>query len=179
MKKIILFDTSIGTLNHGDEVIVRSFKNNARELLEKNFVLSFPTHTPCFLSYQQFERNKRFSFVDSADHKFVLGTNIINNYMLSPWPYWNINILNSKCYKNAVLVGVGSNGIGKDNKLRWYSKMLYKSILSNKYTHSVRDERTKEILESIGLKAINTGCPTIWGLTKEHCRTIPQEKRGG
>ncbi|GKG98899.1 polysaccharide pyruvyl transferase family protein [Hungatella hathewayi] len=65
------------------------------------------------------------------------------------------------------------------NKILWgggYTKTLYKKILSKKYIHSTRDEHTKHLLESIDLKAINTGCPTMWKLTPEHCAKIPTKK---
>ena len=32
------------------------------------------------------------------------------------------------------------------------------------------------MLESIDLKAINTGCPTMWKLTLEHCAKIPTKQ---
>lgn len=177
MKNIILFDTSVGTMNHGDDIINISFAKNAKELLEGNFVVKYPTHTPCFLPYQQFNRNKRFRFADGADYKFIIGTNIISNHMDSPWPFWNINYFNSKCYKNSVLVGVGSTEFSNNSeRMKLYSKKLFLSFLSKKFVHSVRDEKTKRILESIGLRAINTGCPTMWGLTQEHCSKIPTTK---
>lgn len=49
-------------------------------------------------------------------------------------------------------------------------------IFSKKYIHSVRDERTKKILENLGFQAINTGCPTLWSLTPEFCKQIPTDK---
>ncbi len=81
---------------------------------------------------------------------FICGTNIINNKMLFLWPFWNINIFNSKCYKNAVLVGVGSTGFdsGKE-KISFYYKLLFSGFLSKQYKHSVRDEKTKQIVKSI------------------------------
>lgn len=174
MKNIVLFDTSIGTMNHGDDIIMTSFSKNAVDILENNFVIKYPTHTPCFLSYQQLKRNKRFRFIDEADYKFICGTNIINNHMVSPWPFWNINFFNSRCYKDAVLVGVGVSGFhGSDDKMSTYSKLLFSSFLSKKYIHSTRDKRTQSILTNIGINAINTGCPTMWGLTKKHCSEIP------
>ena len=32
------------------------------------------------------------------------------------------------------------------------------------------------MLESIGFKALNTGCPTLWKLTPEWCEQIPRNK---
>lgn len=49
-------------------------------------------------------------------------------------------------------------------------------MLSHEYIHSVRDERTREYVESLGLKALNTGCATMWMLTPEFCKTIPTKK---
>lgn len=178
MKNVILFDTSAGTLNHGDEIIMESLEKNMKDVLDGKYVLKFPTHTPCFHFYQQTKKNPRYKFVTEADYKFICGTNILNNKMLFPWPFWNINIFNSKCNKDSVLVGVGCAGFEKNNKVNLYSKALYSSILSRKYKHSVRDERTKNIVESIigEGSAINTGCVTTWGLTKEHCSGISAKK---
>lgn len=179
MKNIVLFDTSAASMNHGDEIIMDSFLQNTRELLEGNFVAKFPTHTPCFSFYQQTKRNPRFRFVREADHKFICGTNILNNKMEIPWPFWNVNLFNCRCYRGAVLVGVGVTGVpaGKE-RFRLYSRLLFSRILSRQYRHSVRDERTKVLVESIcgPGSAINTGCPTLWGLTPDHCRQIPREK---
>lgn len=179
MKNIVLFDTSVATLNHGDEIIMESFLKNGADLLDGHFVLRFPTHAPCFHMHQQTKRNSRYAFVKNADHKFVCGTNLLSNNIYFPWHFWNVNILTYHAYKESVLVGVGCSGFHKgSDKVHWYSKMLYKRMLSKKYKHSVRDEHTKRIVESIlgPDTAINTGCPTLWGMTKEHCRQIPTKK---
>ena len=57
-----------------------------------------------------------------------------------------------------------------------YTKLLWKKVLSKEYIHSVRDDATKEMLEEMGFKAINTGCPTLWGLNEQHCKQIPTKK---
>ncbi len=179
MKNIIIFDTSIGTMNHGDEIIMESFLRNANDLLQGNNAFRFPTHTPCFLPYQQSMRNSRYRFVANADYKFICGTNLLNNKMHHLlWPFFNVNLFNSKCYQNSVLVGVGVSGFHSDNKVSAYTKALFSKILSKNYIHSVRDDRSVKIVESICGKgsAINTGCPTLWGLTDDFCAEIPTEK---
>lgn len=179
MKNIVLFDTSMATLNHGDEIIMESFLRNGADLLDGHFVLRFPTHAPCFHVYQQTRKNPRYAFVDRADHKLICGTNLLSNQMYIPWHFWNVNIFNCRCYKDSVLVGVGCSGFPKGSeKLHWYSKWLFSKILSPRYKHSVRDERTKRIVESIlgPDSAINTGCPTLWGMTEDHCAQIPVKK---
>ena len=81
---------------------------------------------------------------------------------------------NCKYYKNSIAIGCGSDTNAK--KMDLYTKSMYKKIFSKEYIHSVRDERTKRLLESIGVKAINTGCPTLWGFTPELCKEIPRKK---
>ena len=42
-----------------------------------------------------------------------------------------------------------------------------------KYIHSVRDSFSEQMLNSMGItNVINTGCPTMWGITKELCQDI-------
>ena len=179
MKNIVLFDTSMATLNHGDEIIMESFLRNGADLLDGHFVGRFPTHAPCFHFYQQTKHNPRYVFVKNADHKFICGTNLLSNKMYIPWHFWNVNLLTYHCYEGAVLVGVGSSSFPEgSDRPHWYSKLLFSKILSKKYKHSVRDERTKRIVENIlgPDTAINTGCPTLWGMTKEHCALMPTTK---
>lgn len=179
MKNIVLFDTSAASMNHGDEIIMESFLSANKDLLDGNFVTRFPTHAPCFNLHQQTRRNPRFRHIMGADYKFICGTNIISNKMYIPWPTWNINLFNSRCYENAVLVGAGVAAFPKDSdRVSPYSRLLFSRILSKEFKHSVRDERTKRIVEDIcgPGSAINTGCPTLWQLTQAHCREIPTSK---
>ncbi len=73
--------------------------------------------------------------------------------------------------RNAITLGVGC-GINS-NRVTKYTKWLYFKTLSKKYYHSTRDETTKNLLEDLGFKAINTGCSTLWELTPKHCSDIP------
>ena len=60
--------------------------------------------------------------------------------------------------------------------VNFYTRGLYRKVLSHEVVHSVRDERSKRLLERVGLRAWNTGCPTLWGLTPEHCEAIARTK---
>lgn len=173
MKTVLFFDTSIATLNTGDEIINVSIKNNWREIYNNNYVLRMATHTPNYYWWQNLIY-KKHKIYENADYKFLCGTNILYTNMLRPEPAWNVFINNTRNIRNTICVGVG---IGKNSKrINLYTKMLYKKILSKDYIHSVRDEAAKKLLESLGFKAINTGCPTLWGLTPEHCKEIPVKK---
>lgn len=174
MQKVILFDTSSGSLNLGDYIINESVAEELKFITDNRFVAKYATHTPVMHFYQNFRQNTIVKFAQESKYKFINGTNIVAFNNFRPWPNWNVNIFNFHPYKNSILVGSGSTPNSK--KINTYTKLLYKKILSANYIHSVRDERTKMALESIGLKAINTGCATLWDLTPEKCRLIPHKK---
>ena len=172
--KIVNFNTAYATFNLGDFIIVDAVHREMDYLFRNNFVCELPTHTPVTTFIQSFSRNRNMKFLDEAEYKFVDGTHILNKSLLKVYPGWNVSILNCKPYRNSVLVGVGM--AGDFRKPNIYTKMIYRKILSKKYIHSTRDEKTKRLLEAMGYKAINTGCPTLWMLTEEFCKGIPRKK---
>lgn len=172
IKKVVLLEPSVSSLNLGDQVIVESIKREMDYLLQDAFVVEQSTQSPVMHFYQIF--NERFRAPADADYKFVCGSNLFWDNMLHPYPQWNINHLTCTNSRNSIMVGVGS--CSTYPKLNYYTKSLYNRVLSRDYYHSVRDEATKARLESLGFKAINTGCPTTWSLTPEHCSNIPTKK---
>lgn len=174
MKKIVMFDTSYGTQNVGDFIINEAINRQLDELLNKNFIVRYSTHTPIQKFFQNFRKNFISSFCQSADLKFLCGTNIFTYNLLHFNPNFNINPMDIKNYKNVISVGCGMTPAAR--KVNPYTKFIYKRILSKDYIHSTRDEKTKELLTSLGVNAINTGCPTMWSLTPEHCRQITKKK---
>lgn len=176
MKKIAIMDTSIMSFNLGDQIIMESARMGLKEIIDTAFVINMPTHSPLYHWYE-FSICKKDSFtksLNSIDLKFVCGTNLLEKNMKKRKNSWNIHMLDTHYFNDFVLVGVGTDGL--EIEPNSYTQKLYKKALSNKYIHSTRDEKTKIFLESMGFKAINTGCVTLWGLTKEHCREIPKEK---
>lgn len=175
MKKIVLFNTSMGSVNMGDYIINEAISEELRPLFDGNFVVSAPTHTPIMHSYQRFFNSGIAMFSKNSDYKFICGTNILKKNMLKLFSDWNVNIFNYTPYAGSVLIGCGKAGDYVNTN--FYTKHLYKKILSDKYIHSVRDNATKQFLtEQLGLKAINTGCPTLWMLNKDFCKLIPRKK---
>lgn len=174
MKKILLLDTSIATNNIGDSIINDSVAINWPELYSLNYIMRFPTHTPPYSWWQQLFFSKRIKSQKEVDYRFLMGTNALYMNMLRPLPQWNIHLLDYSYVKDTILLGVGM-GVNSNN-ISFYTKWLYSKVLNKKYIHSVRDEFTKNILMRMGYRAYNTGCPTMWGLTPEHCRKIPQIK---
>lgn len=174
MEKVVLFNTEQGTQNLGDYIIMESIKREMQYVLKNKFVTHFSTHTPIARCYQNSKKCLPLRACDSAKYKFICGTNIIKYSLFVLCPDFNINIFNTKHYKNSICIGVGCDTNKKKADL--YTKYIYRHIFSKDYIHSTRDERTKEFLESIGVKAINTGCPTLWGFSKEKCEKIPTQK---
>lgn len=172
-QQTVLFDTSIGSFNMGDSIIVKSFLKNGSDVLRSGVYAKFSTHTPNFEPWQMTKLNDRYRFVSQAARKFIVGTNLLSMNLLRPWPNFNLTAFNRKVFKNCVLVGVGA---GQGETFNAYTKWLYSTTFSRQYTHSTRDERTAILLRELGFEAINTGCPTMWGLTKQFCKDIPETK---
>lgn len=174
MEYIVMFDPSIRSLNLGDRIIMNSAESELAFLTSGEYVMSCGTHSPVASFHQCSKNNPRMEFFNKAKYKFVCGSNLLWKRMLRPEPSWNVNLFNCKPYKNSILIGVGTNKGSRGMDV--YTKALYRKILSKNYIHSTRDEATKELVESLGLQAINTGCPTMWRFTEEFCQTIPTKK---
>ncbi len=173
MDNILLLDTSVASLNKGDDIIMECVRKELGFLLENNFELTLPTHVSAFHWYQIYRGLARIKKYEYCKYKFVGGTNLLVKNMATYYPQWNINIFNSKAVRGAVLVGVGA---GAGEKTNCYTSYLYRKTLSSEFYHSARDLRTKQYIESLGLKALHTGCVTMWMLTPEFCKTIPTKK---
>ena len=163
----------MSSLNKGDDIIMECVRKELAFILDQNFELTLPTHVSAFHWYQIYRGLARIQKYAKCKYKFVGGTNLLVKDMATYYPQWNINIFNSKVIKDCVLVGVGA---GAGEKTNMYTSYLYRKILNTNLYHSVRDLRTKQYVEKLGLKALNTGCVTMWMLTPEFCKMIPTFK---
>lgn len=170
---ILLLDPSIASSNIGDDIIMECVSKELEFVINDNFVYHLSTHVASFHWYQVLRNSLALRNYSDCMYKFVCGSNLLVKNMLTHYPQWNINIFNYKPFKDCILVGVGA-GAGDSSNL--YTRFLYKKMLNKNYYHSVRDERSKFYLESLGLKAINTGCATMWMLTPDFCKQIPTKK---
>lgn len=165
----IIFDTAIGSSNLGDQIIMDSVNQILDELFKDEFLLNIATH--------QWIHPLDLPTYRKYDLAIVGGTNLLknDNFLQSQW---KIGLTDLYVFKNkAVLFGVGWWQY-QAAPISWYSRKLYRNILSKDYVHSVRDSYTKEKLATIGIKnVINTGCPTVWKLTPEHCSKIDTRKK--
>ena len=160
-------DTSIATSNVGDEIIMDAVNKELYELCNDDRFFRVPTHEKIYKSSLSFIRNSSLNFLG--------GSNILSSYM-NKYKQWRIGIFESVFIQNKIItMGVGwRNYQGKPN---WYTNFLLKKLLHKNYLHSVRDSYTEKFLKDMGIEnVINTACPTMWRLTKDHCETIPSKK---
>jgi polysaccharide pyruvyl transferase WcaK-like protein len=164
MKKILIYEPSILSENIGDFIILDAVKEHLYDIFPTG--MYFNAITQDYMPKRQYILNKQ------CDFSFVAGTNIINSKMRK-FRRWRLR--DTLYVDNMILMGVGWGSYQKQPDL--YTKILYKRLFNNNILHSVRDTYSEKKLISAGIEnVINTGCPTMWNLTKEHCAYIPQEK---
>ena len=166
LERITVLDTSIGTRNLGDEIIVDAVRRHLGELFPNALSMSVATH-------DYMGRNSR-KIVKSSDLAFASGTNLLTSRMWFRAP-WKVGILDALAINNVVLFGCGWYQYQRMTEP--YSKWLLTTVLSKNHIHSVRDGYSKTKLEALGVKRVlNTGCPTLWQISPELCAALPVEK---
>ena len=166
MKKITILNTAILSNNIGDYIIMDSVSEVLNDLFKND--MFFDSYTHGKVSKESYFLNKQ------SDYSFIGGTNLLSSNM-NKYNQWKINLIDGLFLKNIILMGVG--WWQYQDKPNYYTKYLLKKVLSEKVLHSVRDSYSEKMLKSIGVNnVINTGCMTMWGLTKEHCLKIPNVK---
>lgn len=166
MRNLTVFDTSVATRNVGDEIIMESVYKHLLSTPGWGQVFKIPTHNYLTVDSWKCLRESDISFVGGTN---LLSSNmpLYNQWKIAPWDLFFLN--------DVVLMGVGWWQYQKSEN--FYTKSFLRRILSSKYQHSVRDSYTKSKLNGLGVSnVVNTGCPTMWSLTSEHCARIPVSK---
>jgi len=165
--KIGLSDPSLGSNNIGDEIISESVNNQLRKIFPHFFFVKGFTQQkngiPISLSLM------RLKII------FVGGSNLLSKQVLkwNQWLFSNFDLVHLK--HKFILLGVGNWKYQK--RIGFLTRFFYKRILHKGFIHSVRDNYTLLFLKEIGItNVINTGCPTLWDITPEHCKEIPRKK---
>lgn len=150
--RYLLLDTAMGSENSGDHVIMDACGCIADQI--------FGGELPHVATHYYSKELEMY-----PEHvKLLFGTNILYTHMADQQQWALAKRLGNN--RNVVLFGVGMSDIGVDDAVDAYTKMFYKTLLSDEYLHSVRDEMTKKRLNSIGIEnVLNTACPTMWSLT--------------
>lgn len=162
---ISIFDTSIAAYNIGNEIIMEAVLYELREIYPNAFFIKLPVEDIC---------KNALKYSTESSINFVGGTNILNSD-IRKYRQWDLRFRNILELKNVILMGCGWWQY-EDNCIHPYTKWALKRILSSKHIHSVRDSYTAHKLSSIGIKALNTGCPTLWNISLETTEKIPHNK---
>lgn len=175
MEKIILFNPANGTLNSGDFIIEKYLKEEMAFLLSNSTVAEIGTHLPVAHFYQNVKKNATRKACDAAKYKFLCGTSLVKTSLLRFSPDWSLTPAACPYYRNAIAIGIGIDA--NSSCFDFYTRNIYQRIFSRDYIHSTRDDKTKRFLENMGFNAINTGCPSLWGLTLDFCSEIPHARK--
>jgi polysaccharide pyruvyl transferase WcaK-like protein len=166
MEKLLVFDTSVLTKNLGDIIICDAVYEHLRCIFDNAHFINTTTHD--YLGRESYKLARKCS------ESFVAGSNLLSSNM-NKYNQWKINLFDVLFIKNVTLVGVG--WWQYQDKPNLYTKFLLNGILSKNNLHSVRDDYSVNQLKSIGItNVINTGCPTTWNFTEQHCNKIKKTK---
>jgi len=188
MKYIINFVPHTGSGNLGDYIIVDSTIKILNKIFygENIYFFNIATHQPLTSYHRKLIKLLIKNKVKMV--KIVSGTNLFNLFYtpFSNLNSWKVNYLDIPYLKGIILFGVGTQikeGKAKNSlksfleKVRTeYSKWFWRKILNPDFPHMVRDQESVDLLRGLGLEGKNLGCPTLWFLTKEHCKEIPSKK---
>lgn len=147
---------SIGSKNLGDQIIEAAVAREVADLL--------PTHAAIEqLPTQRFLGLAERRRAAHCDAFLVGGTNLVNGN-IPRYLQWRIDPHSARIYSGRTsLLGVGWWQYQDLNAL---SSRIWQYVLKNQ-VHSVRDQYTANRFSAMGLRAINTGCPTMWRLPAE------------
>jgi polysaccharide pyruvyl transferase WcaK-like protein len=153
VKVVTILDTSVSSDNLGDEIIMQSVRRILRELMPDVYFYTVLTH--------DYISKKARDIINKSDFCVIGGTNCLSSHMLRG-SNWKIAPYDIPYIKNVVLLGAGWQDYHP--KTSAYTKLVYSSVLSKDHIHSTRDQYSTSKALSAGIGAINTSCPTLWGL---------------
>lgn len=167
MPYITILDTSFTSINLGDYIIMDAVRKELDSLFPEDQFVTLPSHEVMWrTSYRRLKKSRL---------TFVGGTNLLNA-RINKNKQWYIGLKEAVLAKDLfILLGVG--WWQYQQKPNRYTKFLLRRILSKDKLLSVRDSYTEKRLIEMGIhNVINTGCPTMWGLTADFCKDIPKVK---
>jgi polysaccharide pyruvyl transferase WcaK-like protein len=166
MRVVTLLDTAVASTNLGDQIIMEAVRAELAGVLSDAFIYSVASHEKM--------SGKSRGLIRRSDFAIAGGSNLLSSRM---WirSVWKLSPLDALRIDNVVLMGCGwyQFQVAPDPYTAW----LLRRVLCRGHLHSVRDSYTLKRLAGIGItNVVNTGCPTLWALTPEHCQSLPRAK---
>ncbi len=165
-RMLSVLDSSIAAYNIGNRIIMDAVSLHLSEMFPSDFIIPLPM--------EDIKKNSR-RYIELSEMTFVGGTNVLN-CDIRKYRQWDLDLHNILRLKRLVLMGVGWWKY-EDRPISKYTKWALSQILSKDYVHSVRDSYTQQRLAQIGIKSINTGCPTLWNITPAKVATLNTKKK--
>ncbi|MCK4815011.1 polysaccharide pyruvyl transferase family protein, partial [bacterium] len=157
MERITILNTWVTSTNLGNKIIMESVYKELREIFPHSFFYQVSA-----IEYVKAGRK----LVQQADYVFLGGTNVISSDM-NRTSEWRLRMTDLFWMKKVILLGLGWWQYQAYTP-NLYTRILLSQILRREYYHSVRDSYTADKLKALGFRVLNTGCPTLWNLSKEH-----------
>ncbi|WP_404443819.1 polysaccharide pyruvyl transferase family protein [Microbacterium marinum] len=145
---------SVHSKNLGDKIIEDAVSRELRDIAPPHAeIVELPT--------QRFLTAKERRLAEECDGFIVGGTNLLNGN-IPRYIQWKLDPLSARIYAGkTMLMGVGWWQYQPLNK---FSNWVWRKVLHGQH-HSARDSYTdRRLREEIGLRVVNTGCPTMWQL---------------
>jgi len=163
---ITVFDTRICDNNLGNQIIMDSVDAVLKKMFPQAFFVPLP--------YLDSIGKEACAYVKASNYTFFGGTNALSSEMRT-YRQWGLDSDIAGRISGVVLLGVGwwqYQDVPDD-----YTRNILRNVLHPEHYHSVRDSFTARQLQAAGFQNVfNTGCPTLWPLTPEHCASIPVDK---
>lgn len=163
---VTILDTAVSSTNLGDAVIMESVRHELADILSDCVTFTVASH--------EWAGGHTRGLIRNSDWTIAGGTNLLSSRM---WfrLNWKVTPIDAFMRYRTVLMGVG--WYQYQHAPDPYSRWLLRSLLSRDMVHSVRETYAATRLASIGIRnVVNTGCPTIWRLSPEHCASLPKVK---
>lgn len=163
---VTVLDTSICNANLGNQIIMQAIERELKTLFPNDFVIR--------LQYGEFFGKQSLSYLRESAYAFFGGTNSLSSEM-NKYSQMGFRLRDTFSFSELVLLGLGWWQYQVTPNT--YTQVFLKRLLSSNIIHSIRDQYTCNMLSSIGVaNTLNTSCPTVWGLTEEHCASISHSK---
>lgn len=160
--EIAVLDPSLATDNLGDEVIYEAVEDVLFSLFPAAFLHRIASH----------ERmsDRSHTVLRKASLVFVAGSNLLP----PDGGQWRITLDDAALCCDIVVLGAGWQHDSTVFNRR--SEKLTRRVLSGRRIHAVRDAKARDNLASLGLRVLNTSCPSLWSLDAAATARIPESR---
>lgn len=157
--RLAVFDPSLATDNLGDEVIYQAVEVVLLDLFPNAFIHRIASHEAL--------SDRSHKVLRAADMVFVAGSNLLP----PDGGQWRLTLADSLFCDNIVVIGAGWQH--DSTPLTRESTKIIRRTFHRTALHAVRDQPAADNLATLGLRVVNTSCPTLWSIDAAAAARIP------